>query len=96
MADLILPTDKIAEICQRYHVLRLSLFGSALRGELRSDSDIDVLVEFESGAVIGFKIGALENELTALLGRRVDLSTPAGLSRYFRQDVLETARPICP
>lgn len=45
-----LPRDKIADFCKRNHIRKLSLFGSALRGELRRDSDIDMLVEFRPGA----------------------------------------------
>ncbi len=91
---LTLSEEQIADFCRRYHVRRMALFGSVLRDDFRPDSDVDVLVEFEPGTVVGFKIGAMQNELAALLGRRVDLRTPAGLSRYFRQKVLESAEVI--
>jgi len=88
-----LPQDKIAEFCRRHHIRRLSVFGSALRPDFHKDSDIDILVEFESGHAPGlFGIAHMERELTALLGgRKVDLRTPEDLSRYFRQRVLEEA-----
>ena len=51
-----LPRDKIADFCKRNHIRKLSLFGSASRGELRKDSDIDMLVEFRPGAAPGLLI----------------------------------------
>lgn len=87
-----IPNDKIAEFCCRNHIRKLSLFGSVLRDDFRSDSDIDVLVEFEAGQVIGlFRLAGMELELSEILGRKVDLRTPADLSRYFRQEVLNSA-----
>jgi predicted nucleotidyltransferase len=79
--------EVLKEFCRLNGVRRLGLFGSALRGELRSDSDVDLLVEFEPGRVPGLlHLAALELELAALLGRDVDLRTPADLSRLFRED----------
>jgi predicted nucleotidyltransferase len=86
-----LPREKIAEFCKRNRIRKLSLFGSALRGELREDSDIDLLVEFEPGHVPGLAFFAMENELSEILGRKVDLNTPQFLSRYFREQVLAEA-----
>lgn len=85
------PREKIAEFCKRNRIRKLSLFGSALRGELREDSDIDLLVEFEPGHVPGLAFFAMENELSEILGRKVDLNTPQFLSRYFREQVLAEA-----
>jgi predicted nucleotidyltransferase len=88
-----MPKDKLAEFCKRNHIRRLSLFGSAVSGELRPDSDIDVLVEFEEGKTPGlFSIVRMEMELTEALGRKVDLRTPNDLSRYFRDEVIRTAK----
>jgi predicted nucleotidyltransferase len=86
-----LPRDKIAEFCKRNRIRKLFLFGSALRGELREDSDIDLLVEFEPGHVPGLAFFSMENELSEILGRKVDLNTPQFLSRYFREQVLAEA-----
>ncbi len=84
--------ERIAEFCRRHRIRKLSLFGSVLRDDFRSNSDVDVLVEFEPGASAGFfRLAAMELELTELLGRRVDLRTPAELSRYFRDEVLKEA-----
>ena len=87
-----LPKDQIAAFCRRHHIRRLSLFGSVLRDDFRSDSDIDVLVEFEPGHVPGLAFFAMEAELSDILGRTVELSTPAFLSRYIRDSVLANAR----
>ena len=87
-----IPKGKVGEFCRRNHIRRLSLFGSVLRGEMRPDSDVDVLVEFEPGQPIGYiRMAAMENELSEMLGRKVDLRTPAELSRYFRDEVMRTA-----
>lgn len=89
-----IPIDQnlLAAFCRRHHVRRLALFGSVLRADFGPDSDIDVLVEFEPAHVPGlFGMARLERELSALLGRTVDLRTAEDLSRYFRQDVLDQA-----
>ena len=84
--------EKIADFCRRYHIRKLALFGSVLRDDFRPDSDIDMLVEFEPGATPGLiRLAGMEIELTEMLGRKVDLRTPAELSRYFRQEVVATA-----
>jgi len=77
--------NKIADFCRRHHITKLAIFGSALREDFRADSDVDVLVDFESGHVPGFfRLFDIEQELSALLdGRKVDLRTPEDLSRYF-------------
>jgi predicted nucleotidyltransferase len=83
---------RIAEFCQRHHVRRLALFGSVLRDDFGPDSDVDVLVEFEAGHVPGFAFFDLQEELGAILGRRVDLHTPGSLSHYFRDRVVHEAQ----
>ncbi len=94
-SGVVLPADKIADICRRYQVKELSVFGSAARGDLRPDSDLDLLVEFQPEARIGlFKFAEMEEELTALLGRKVDLVTKPGLKPWIRPHVLHDARVI--
>jgi len=89
-----IPTQEVAQSCRRNYVRRLSLFGSILRDDFGPQSDVDMLVEFEPGHVPGLlRMAGLENELSTLLGRKVDLRTPAELSRYFREDVLREAEP---
>jgi|SRR3972149_2938960 len=87
-----IPRDAIANFCHRHHIRRLSLFGSILRDDFRPESDIDVLVEFEPGRTPGLAFFAMQDELTELLGHRVDLHTPASLSKYFRDEVLAEAQ----
>ena len=90
-----LPLDAttLARFCERHHIRRLALFGSHLKGTARPDSDIDLLVEFESGHVPGLlALASMELELSDLLGgRRVDLRTAEDLSRAFRDEVVRTA-----
>jgi predicted nucleotidyltransferase len=86
--------ERIADFCRRHHVKRLALFGSVLRADFRPDSDVDVLVEFEPGHVPGFDFFAMQEELSGILGRRVDLNTPRFLSRYFRQKVVREAEDV--
>jgi uncharacterized protein len=91
-ARIAVNREKIAEFCRQHHIRRLSLFGSVLREDFRPDSDVDVLIEFEPGHTVGLiRLAGMERELSEIVGRKVDLRTPADLSRYFRQEVLDTA-----
>lgn len=83
----------LADLCRRYHVRELSLFGSAARGEMRPDSDIDVLVEFLPGSEIDLvDYAGLMLDLSHLLGRKVDLVSKNGLKPLIRSSVLGEAR----
>ncbi len=86
-----IPKDELAGFCRKYHISRLSIFGSALTEDFGPNSDIDVLVEFEPEHTPGLSFFRMESELSALFGRKVDLNTKHFLSRYFRQTVLENA-----
>ncbi len=88
-----IPKEEIEQFCQRHHIRKLSLFGSVLRDDFTSESDIDFLVEFEPGKTPGFfKIVSMEMELSELLeGRKIDLRTPNELSIYFRDRVMAEA-----
>ena len=90
--NLVLPEDEIAAFCRRHHITWLALFGSILRDDYGPESDIDVLVEFEAGHVPGLAFFALQDELSAILGRQVDLHTPQFLSPYFREQVRAEAQ----
>ncbi len=87
------PTEEVAEFCRRNRIRRLALFGSVIRDDFRPDSDIDVLVEFQPDARVGFfELFAMERELSGILGgREVEISTPQCLSKYFRNEVLTEA-----
>ncbi len=87
-----IPRERVAEFCRKHHICRLSFFGSVISEHFKEDSDVDVLVEFEQGQVVGLlRLAGMEIELSEILGRKVDLRTPADLSRYFKDDVLSAA-----
>ncbi len=94
-AGLDLPEAQIAEICRHQQVKELCLFGSAARGEMRPDSDIDFLVDFLPDARPGLLgVAAMIRELTALLGRRVDVAVKPALKPLIRPGVLAEARLV--
>jgi predicted nucleotidyltransferase len=88
-----IPVDrkKIADFCRKHHIRRLAFFGSVLREDFRPDSDVDVLVEFEPGRAPGLAFFSMEQELSEILGRRVDLNTPQFVSPHYRERVLAEA-----
>ena len=92
--EIEIPAEKITEFCRRNHIRKLSFFGSVLRDDFRPDSDVDVLVEFEPGRTPGLAFFAMQDELSEILGRNVDLNTPLCLSQYFRKEVLAEAKPV--
>lgn len=95
MLPIPVPYEGLAEICRRYHVRRLAVFGSVLRDDFGPESDVDLLVSFEPEAQIGFlALGRLRRELMALLNRPVDLVPQDGLKPQIRDIVLSTARLI--
>ena len=71
--------DRVAEFCQRSRIRRLALFGSVLRDDFTPESDVDVLVEFEPGARVGLAFITMQDELSNILGRRVDMNTFQGV-----------------
>ena len=90
-----LPTEAIAELCRRYYVRELSVFASPARGDMKPESDIDILVEFEPDAPTGlWEFAGLEDELRDLLGRKVDLVSKRGLKPRVRPYVLRDAKVI--
>ena len=86
--------DQLEDLCRRHGIRRLAVFGSGARGELRPDSDLDVLVEFHPATRVGLRFITIQDELTALLGRKVDLCTPGFLSPHFRERVVAEAKPL--
>ncbi len=84
--------EKIAEFCRRNHIRKLAFFGSVLRDDFSPESDVDVLVEFEPEHMPGYiGLAGMENELSEIIGRKVDMNTPNCLSRYFREEVIKAA-----
>jgi predicted nucleotidyltransferase len=93
------PAARVEEFCQRWKIVELSLFGSALREDFRPDSDIDLLVRFAPEADWSlFDHARMERELMGLLGREVDLVSRAALEASLnwirRQEILGTARAL--
>jgi hypothetical protein len=87
--------EALAALCRKYQVRELAFFGSAARGEQHEGSDIDLLVEFEPEAKVGFlHFLGLAEELEALLRRKVDLVPKAGLKAVIRDRVLAEARTL--
>ena len=83
--NLDLPQERLAQFYQRHHIRKLSLFGSVLRLDFTSDSDVDMLVEFEPEYIPGLiRLAAMELELSRMVKRKVDLRTFEDLSPYFR------------
>jgi uncharacterized protein len=90
-----IPMDAVAELCRKYHVRELALFGSVLDPRFGPDSDVDVLVDFEADARIGFLgLAALARELGHVLDRQVDLVPKNGLKQRIRRSILESAEVI--
>ncbi len=87
-----IPKGHIADFCRRHRISKLSLFGSVLREDFGPNSDVDILVEFESGTRMGLiRLVGLELEIGEILGRKVDLNTPGFLSKYYRDEILAEA-----
>jgi predicted nucleotidyltransferase len=76
--------EALAEFCRKHHLKRLWLFGSVLRNDFRPESDVDVLYEFEEGAIVGWQIVSIEEELSGILRRRADMVSNRYLSPYIR------------
>jgi predicted nucleotidyltransferase len=87
-------TKQLRDFCRKHHIRRLALFGSALRDDFGPESDVDVLVQFEEGHVPGLAFFGMQEELSQILGRKVDLNTPGFLSRNFRDEVLTEAQDL--
>ncbi len=88
-----IPQAPLAQICKYYHIRRSALFGSGLGDHFGPDYGVDMLVEFHPGPVHGLLgLARLELEHSHVVGRRVDVRTPADLARCFRDDVLSQAQ----
>ncbi|MBI4454791.1 MAG: nucleotidyltransferase family protein [Acidobacteria bacterium] len=91
MVRIAVDRARIADFCRKHHIRKLAFFGSVLRDDFQPHSDVDVLVEFEAGHVPGLAFFAMEQELSEILGRRVELNTLPFLSPYFRDQVVREA-----
>lgn len=91
-ARIDIPKDAVAAFCRKHHIRKLAFFGSVLRADFQPGSDIDVLVEFDPMRPVGLiRLAGIQRELSAVLGRPVDLNTEGFLSPYFRDEVLREA-----
>ena len=93
-SGLEIPEERIAELCRQYGIQELAIFGSAARGDMRDDSDVDVMVEFFPNVVHGWEYFRIELELREIFGRRVDLATKKWMKPQVRARVLPEARVI--
>ena len=93
-AKINIPKEKIEAFCRRNQIRRLAFFGSVLRDDFSAESDVDVLVEFEPDARVGLQFFKMEQELSEILGRKVDLNTAGFLSQYFREKVIAEAEVL--
>lgn len=93
-ANIDIPMDAARDFCRRHHVKKLALFGSVLRDDFDSMSDVDVLVEFEPGRTPGLAFFSMQRELSEIVGREVDLNTAGFISPSFRNEVLDEARVL--
>ena len=94
-----IPTDKIADFCQRWKITEFAFFGSVLREDFRLDSDIDILVTFDPDAhSTMFELVDMQDELKAMFKRNVDLVSRRGIeqSRNYlrRKAILNSAQII--
>ncbi|HPO13531.1 MAG TPA: nucleotidyltransferase domain-containing protein [Candidatus Hydrogenedentes bacterium] len=84
--------DRIACFCQKHHIVRFAFFGSVLTERFTEESDVDVLVEFDPAHIPGMiRLCGMERELSEILGRKADMRTANDLSRYFRDEVMNSA-----
>jgi len=91
-ARIEVPEEQLAAFCRRNRIRRLAFFGSVLRDDFTPESDVDVLVEFEPDTRIGLiGLARVENEISRMIGRKVDLNTVGTLSPYFKDEVVENA-----
>ena len=94
MQSMSLDMERLREVCQRYGVVRLEVFGSSARGTASPGSDIDLLYTLAPGARLGWEIEDLASDLESVLGRPVDLVSRRALNARIRDEVLQEAQPF--
>jgi len=92
LPGLAVDDGQLRDVCRRYRISRLEVFGSIVRGDAQPDSDVDVLYELQPGARLGWRIEELTDELSAVLGRHADLVSFGALNARLRDNVLAEAR----
>ncbi|MCA0438310.1 MAG: nucleotidyltransferase family protein [Austwickia sp.] len=94
MPTVDVDVERLREVCERYGVASLDVFGSVARGDDGADSDVDLLYVLKPGVGLGFRLFDLEDELTDLFGRPVDLVARRSVNKYLREQVLADAQPL--
>ncbi|MEO3937585.1 nucleotidyltransferase family protein [Dermatophilaceae bacterium Soc4.6] len=94
MLEVDVDREGLREVCERYGVASLEVFGSIARGEQRPESDVDLLYVLKPEARLGFRLFELEDELSALFGRPVDLVARTSINKYLREQVLADVQPL--
>lgn len=94
MVAITVDAKRLREVCERYGVARLEVFGSMSRGEADPESDIDLLYELKPGTIATWKFLDLEDELAEILGRPVDLVARDSINKHIREHVLHDAQPF--
>ena len=94
-SNIQIPQDKIAEFCRKWKITEFALFGSVLRGDFRPDSDVDVLVSFTDDARWSlFDLVDMQDELSAIFGRHVDIVEKKNLRNPFRRHSILTSKEV--
>ncbi|GII05263.1 nucleotidyltransferase family protein [Planobispora takensis] len=86
--------ERLVELCEKYGIAELAVFGSVARGEDRDDSDIDFLYVLKPDSDIGIEFFAFQEELENLLGRKVDVVSKEGLHWVIRDQILDDAQVL--
>lgn len=94
MNGISVDAERLREVCERFGVERLEVFGSVAKGEAAPTSDIDLLYKLKPGTRLGFSFFDLEDELARILGRPVDLVARDSINQHIRDQVLHDARPF--
>ena len=89
-----IPLEQLCDYCRNHYIRKMSLFGSVLRDDYKPESDIDILVEFEPEHTPGFSFFDIQEDLSKIFGKVVDLHTPQDLSPYFIDQVLQQCKVI--
>jgi len=92
--NLNIDSEAIAEFCKRNHIRWLAIFGSAVRDDFGPESDVDVLVEFEVGKTPGYRFITMQDQLSEIVNRDVDLLTRKSLNRWIKARVLSEAQVL--
>ncbi len=94
VGELTVDAARLVDVCERYGIAELAVFGSVARGVATPTSDVDLLYVMAPGCSLGFAINRLEDELAEVFGRRVDLVAKRAVHRMLRDNVLAEARTL--